>query len=92
MAARQGNNPIGDILEQMMGGGRRQQRAPAPADNPLGRMLEDLLKGGGQSGGKSQGGGLGDIFGEMLEPGQAKDDRRVRQMESVFDDFLGGRQ
>lgn len=52
-----GNNPLGDIIEQMMrqgggmlGGGQPQQRqAPQPQnpfDNPFGKVLQDMFGGG----------------------------------------------
>ncbi|MGX7876951.1 DUF937 domain-containing protein [Mesorhizobium sp. ORM6] len=51
-----GNNPLGEIIEQMMrqGGGmqapapRQRQASPpqAPMDNPLGKVLQDMFGGG----------------------------------------------
>ena len=52
-----GNNPLGDIIEQMMrqggsmmGGGQQPQQtqAPSPFDNPFGQILKDMF-GGGQA-------------------------------------------
>ena len=52
-----GNNPLGDIIEQMMrqgggmmGGGQQPQpsQAPNPLDNPFGQILKDMF-GGGQA-------------------------------------------
>jgi hypothetical protein len=51
------SNPLGQILEQMMGGGRAapapRQQAPQPGtspfDNPLGQILEGMFGGGGAS-------------------------------------------
>ena len=56
-----GNNPLGDIIEQMMrqgggmmGGGQQpqpapqQSQAPNPFDNPFGQILKDMF-GGGQA-------------------------------------------
>lgn len=46
------NNPLGQILEQMMGGGaaaprpRAQQPQASPLDNPLGKILEGMFGGG----------------------------------------------
>jgi len=50
---RQKNNPLGDILEQMMGGGNRTsgpqrnapQNNPYGNDNPLGQIFEQMLGG-----------------------------------------------
>lgn len=43
------NNPMGDILEQMMGGGSRSKPQadynPLGRDNPLGKIFEDMLGG-----------------------------------------------
>ena len=92
---RSGNNPIGDILEQMTGGGSGRGRSgPSGADNPLGDIFEEML--GGQQPQKTQprnpkGGGLSDIFGDMFSPGGQSDENYTRQMETTFDEFLGGR-
>ena len=49
----QGNNPLGELIEQMMrqggtGGAARPapRQAPGGGDNPFGRMLEEMLGGG----------------------------------------------
>ena len=97
-----GNNPIGDILEQMTGGGSNRggrRSNPVDADNPLGKIFEEML--GGQqpqqtrrrepAGRKPQGGGLSDIFGDMFSPGGQSNENYNRQMETTFDEFLGGR-
>ena len=42
---RRGNNPLGDIIEQMMGGGRGQSSAPTGGENPLGEIFKDMLGG-----------------------------------------------
>jgi hypothetical protein len=95
------NNPLGQILEQMMGGGNSHQ-SPRSGNNPLGKIFEEIL--GNQNGPKSQtqrraprrqspqgGGSLSDIFGEMFSPGGQSDETYTRQMETTFDEFLGGR-
>ncbi len=50
-----GDNPLGQILKDILGGGQPQQRAPQrqtpqpdAGDNPLGQILKDIL-GGGQA-------------------------------------------
>lgn len=67
------NNPLGQILEQMMrqgGGGMRapQPEAPQPGanpfDNPFGKMLEGMF-GGGQPGASAS--PAGNPWGKMLE-------------------------
>ncbi|MER8725745.1 DUF937 domain-containing protein [Mesorhizobium sp. M1027] len=52
-AAGSGDNPLGELIEQMMrqAGGGSQAPAPQPAghtDNPLGKMLQDIFGGGQQ--------------------------------------------
>jgi len=70
------NNPLGQILEQMMGQGGQRGGNPM-GDNPLGQILEGMFGGGGaaqQPRGQSPYGGdnpLGKIFEEMLGGGQA---------------------
>lgn len=49
-----GNNPFGQILEGMFGGGARDTRqtrtgAADPFDNPLGQIFKDMMGGGAQS-------------------------------------------
>ena len=44
---RKKDNPLGDILEQMMGGSRRdaptRNDSPLGQENPLGQIFEDML-------------------------------------------------
>lgn len=49
--ANQFDNPLGQILEGMFGGGKPRERAPqAPqspfGDNPLGKIFEEMMRGG----------------------------------------------
>ncbi len=100
-APRSGDNPIGDILEQMTGGGSSRGRSgpnPLDANNPLGKIFEEMLGGQQQQPQRReptrrepQGGGLSDIFGDMFSPGGQSDENYNRQMETTFDEFLGGR-
>jgi len=69
--AQAGNNPLGQILEQMMrqgGGMSGQPQAGAPgggADNPLGQILEGMFGGGAA---QRPAGGAGDNpLGQILE-------------------------
>lgn len=61
-------------LQDQLGGGTRQQRAPREGGQPgsgggLTDVLGDLL-GGGQSGAGQSGGGFGDILGDLLGGGR----------------------
>jgi hypothetical protein len=94
-----GANPWGKVLQDMLGAG---QSRPAGADNPFGKMFEDMLRGGlagpstGQSGprgetaDKQAGKSLEDLIGGMFETGRTVQRDYQRNMESVFDEFLGG--
>ncbi len=78
-----GNNPLGEIIEQMMrqgglpGGAAPQQQpqaAPDPLDNPFGKVLKDMFGGGAQQGQPQQAqpqqqapGGMDNPFGKILE-------------------------
>lgn len=70
-----GGGLLGQIMEQMVGGGAPNSQASAPgsgagAENPFGKMLEGMFGGGaGQAGGEqtSQGGMAGNPWGKMLE-------------------------
>jgi hypothetical protein len=80
-----GNNPLGQIIEEMMrqGGGmapqQQPQAAPDPFDNPFGKVLKDMFGGGAQQGqaqSRPTPGGMdnpfGKIFEEMLGGGQRR--------------------
>jgi hypothetical protein len=81
-----GNNPFGKVLQDMFGGGARQQptQAPAGADpssNPWGKILEDMLGGGQQAGGQ-----------EESQPQQAptqKAPTRGGRSQNPYDDIFG---
>ncbi len=77
-----GSNPLGDILGQIMGGGKA---APGGGgDNPLGDLLGGFL-GGGSGGGKSSGGNpIGDMVGDFLGGGQSSGG------SNPIGDLLGG--
>lgn len=80
---KQGQNPIGDILGQMMGGGQQQQ---APQNNnPFGPLADILMKGGSPMPGNSPSSGA-DIFGSMFDA-----DGDGSAMDDIFDAILGGR-
>lgn len=87
-APQQSNNPLGDILGQILGGAQGGGQAAPQGNNPLGDILGQIL-GGGQ-GGQSpaprqsapQGGSdnpLGDILGQILGGGQGGQTPAPRQ-------------
>lgn len=78
-----GNNPLGDIIGQMMRQGSAGTQASDPADNPLGRILEGMFGGGAPSQPRGEAGQkpaqspygdnpLGRMFEEMLGGGQPR--------------------
>lgn len=91
-------NPFGRMFEDFMGG-----KPTAGTGNPMGRVFEEMLR---QTGGnperpqtrqepaepdKQREPGLEDLFGQMFEAGRKVQNDYQRQMESVFDQFLGPR-
>ncbi|MGE3363155.1 MAG: DUF937 domain-containing protein [Rhizobiaceae bacterium] len=97
-APQQSDNPLGDILGQILGGGQGGQSG---GGNPMGDILGQILKGGGQSRQAPQGQGdnpLGDILGQILGGGrqqaEPEDDAPQRrpqrqQPQSQSDNPLG---
>ncbi len=94
---------LGQIFEDALGQGTRSSRnAPSPAveedDGGLGGMLDKFLDGddeeelvqeeGGSRHAPRSSGGLGKIFGDLLETGRSSDDPYVNGMEEIFDSFL----
>lgn len=96
-------NPWGKMLEEMMGGAKAGDRTGAPAgDNPLGRMFEEMLRGGQarddardrppeeEAHTRPPTRGYEDLFGDMFDTGRKVQKDYQRNMESIFDQFLGG--
>lgn len=77
------DNPLGDLLGQMMGGG-----ALGGAGNPLGDLLGQMMGGGAADGGRQPRGQ--DVFGEMFEPGRQMGEAYQKNMENIFDRYLSG--
>jgi hypothetical protein len=80
-------NPLGDLLGQMMGGGALGGSLGG-AGNPIGDLLGQMM-GGASSGADRQPRGQ-DIFGEMFEPGRRMGESYQKNMETIFDRYLGG--
>lgn len=96
-APQQSDNPLGDILGQILGGGQGGQSG---GGNPMGDILGQILKGGGQGQPQSrQGQGdnpLGDILGQILgggrqqaEPEEDAPQRRQQRQQPQSDNPLG---
>ncbi|MFD0917548.1 DUF533 domain-containing protein [Pseudahrensia aquimaris] len=102
-SGRTGGGGLGDILEQLGGGGSRGQQGGAPSSGGgLGDILGQLSGRGGSGGGL--GGGLGDLLGQLAggaaAGGAARGGQQQRADEimppppssgggSVFDEMLG---
>jgi hypothetical protein len=90
------NNPLGEIIEQMMKqGGGAGRSAPQQSDNPLGDILGQIL-GGGQGGQSGGGNPMGDILGQILkgggqgQPGQAPQGQGNNPLGDILGQILGG--
>lgn len=81
--SKNGQNPLGSILGQVLGGGKPQTSS---GDNPFGDLAKVIL-GGGQVPQRTPGPTNGtDIFGQMLDA-----DGDGSSMDDIFDMVLGGR-
>ena len=84
-----GNNPLGQIFEQMMGGGNR-------SGNPLQDILGQMM-GGGAPGGRPSGGGnpFEDMLGQMMGGGRGKQASEPAgsgsPLEQIFGEMLRGK-
>ncbi|MGB3390388.1 MAG: DUF937 domain-containing protein [Pseudaminobacter sp.] len=84
-----GNNPLGEIIEQMMrqgggmGTGGGQPQSPNPMDNPLGRILEGMFGGGAQPAPQPRG-------QARQEPAQSP--YGDNPLGKIFEEMLGGGQ
>lgn len=94
-----GSNPLGDMLGGMLGGAGDKQQ-----DNPFGKMMEGML-GNMTSGGSNPLGNMfggkpeaakpaanpyDDLFGKMFDTGRAVQNEHQKNMDGIFDQFLGG--
>jgi len=93
-AAQAAANPLGRILEQMMGGGGGYSGGGAGggfgggSGNPWGQILEEMMRGGQ---GSPQRGGQGSPRGERTVP-QAGENPFGRMLEEMLGGGRGGRQ
>lgn len=100
-----GSNPLGDMLGGMLGGSGNQQQAnpfgkmmegmmgggSKGGSNPLGDMLGGMF-GGGQpeASDKPAANPYDDLFGKMFDTGRAVQNEHQKNMDGIFDQFLGG--
>ncbi|MBU4529160.1 MAG: DUF937 domain-containing protein [Hoeflea sp.] len=100
------DNPLGQILEGMFGGGQRRQPQPGASnpfgDNPLGQIFQDMLGGGQtrqapepeQQPDRMPSGRArnpyDDLFGKMFDSGREVQKGYQKNMESIFDQYLQG--
>ncbi|MGB7432342.1 MAG: DUF937 domain-containing protein [Ahrensia sp.] len=95
------DNPLGQVLEQMFGGGAGATRqAPDATGNPWGKILQDMMGGMQQPqpapapAPTRQKAPYEDLFGEMFETGRKSQeqfqDQYQKSMEQVFDNYMRG--
>lgn len=80
-----GANPggaLGDIFTEMLRGNNPAPRTPQPPEPPEPRELPEENR---------RPGGFDDLFGEMFNPGRKVDPGYEKNIESIFDEFLGQR-
>ncbi|MEW7007005.1 DUF937 domain-containing protein [Lentilitoribacter sp. EG35] len=98
-----GSNPLGDMLGGMLGGasGNNQQQ-----DNPFGKMMEGMMGnmasgssnpfgnmfGGSQpeTSNKEAANPYDELFGKMFDTGRTVQNEYQKNMDGIFDQFLGG--
>lgn len=102
---QQAPSGLEDLLGEMLGGGQRTSRNRSRQGQSGGGILDQLLNPTSRRKRqnpyvptqqkrqprrrRSSGGGLGEIFGDMLEPGGNTSSDYQRDTGSVFDQFLG---
>jgi hypothetical protein len=84
-AKQPGANPMGDLLGSMLGGG--QSANAQPAGGGIGDLLGQMMGGGQAQGGANP---LGDMLKGMFESGAQAQGQHQQNLQSVFDQFLGG--
>lgn len=91
-APQTSDNPLGDILGQILGGAQQGQNPQGGGNNPLGDILGQVLRGGGAQGQNPQGSGnnpLGDILGQILRGGGAQGQAPQGGGNNPLGDILG---
>lgn len=82
------NNPLGQMLEGFMGGGKASSDAQ---NNPLGQMMEGMFGGASaQSTEAPKANPYDNMFGKMFDTGKTVQDEYQKNVDGIFDQFLGG--
>jgi len=100
------DNPLGQILEGMFGGGQSREPQPGASNpfgnNPLGQIFQDMLGGGQtrqtpepeQQPDRMPSGRArnpyDDLFGKMFDSGREVQQGYQKTVESIFDQYLQG--
>ncbi|MEZ5871753.1 MAG: DUF937 domain-containing protein [Nitratireductor sp.] len=83
----QADNPLGKIFEEMMRGGGIPRQTQPEQERESYQPEPDRSQ---QAQPNDRRGGFEDIFGDMFETGKKVQKDYQRNVESIFDDFLGG--
>lgn len=91
MGAGQGsaqNNPLGQILGGLLGGGAQK----GAQNNPLGQMMEGMFGGATQQKQPeaAPANPYDELFGKMFDTGRVVQDEYQKNVENIFDQYLGG--
>lgn len=91
MGAGQGsaqNNPLGQILGGLLGGGAQK----GAQNNPLGQMMEGMFGGATQQKQPeaAPANPYDELFGKMFDTGRVVQDEYQKNVDNIFDQYLGG--
>ena len=82
------------ILDELLGGGgattQHRARRRSTRSTPMPPKSRSPQRRGRAYEPKTRDGGLGEIFGDFLEPGGNSSSRQRKQTGSIFDEFLEG--
>ena len=97
------DNPLGNILKDILGGGQASSGQSGAGNNPFGKMLEEMMKGGGQSAPEPEeeaqqprrksapsNNPSNNPWGDMFETGKKTQETYQKGLESIFDQYLQG--
>lgn len=85
------NNPLGQILGGLMGGGQSGAQTNAQ-NNPFGQMMEGMFGGATQQKQPeaAPANPYDELFGKMFDSGRAVQDEYQKNVDNIFDQYLGG--